>query len=64
MENLIQHKVAIEELVGEYYDLQDRHWSENAKRKYFEKEVNSILYQWDKIRYSDKVKADIESIDP
>jgi hypothetical protein len=35
LENLIEHKTVIEKMIGEYYELEDRHFSENFKRKYF-----------------------------
>ena len=51
-------------MIGEYYDLEDRHFSDGVKRKYFQKEVYGLLYEWDNIRFSDKVKQDIEEVDP
>ena len=51
-------------MIGEYYDLEDRHFSENFKRKYFEKEVYNLMYDWDKIRMSDRAKEAILEIDP
>lgn len=63
MENLIQHKDVIEKLIGDYYDQEDRHYNENFKRKYFEKEVYDLMYDWDKIRISDKVKKNLMEVD-
>jgi len=54
----------IERLIGEYYDLEDKHFNENFKRRFFEREVNDILYDWDKIRCSESIKKSLELIDP
>ena len=43
--------------------MEDRHYNENFKRKYFEKEVYDLIYDWDKIRYSDQVKQNLKDVD-
>jgi hypothetical protein len=53
----------IEKIIGEYYDLEDKHFNENFKRKYFEKETHEILYDFDRIRCSDSIKKNLAEID-
>jgi len=55
-ENLIEHKTLIEKIIGEFYDIEDRHFTENYKRKYFEKEVYDTMWEWDKLRVSKHLK--------
>lgn len=63
LENLIEHKTMIEKMIGEYYNLEDKHFSENFKRRHFEKEVYEIIPNWDRMRCSDRVKRDLADID-
>lgn len=63
LENLIEHKTIIEKLIGEKFEIEDRHYDEQSKRKYFEKEVHALIHDWDSIRYSDRVKTSIMEVD-
>eukprot|EP00347_Sterkiella_histriomuscorum_P015818 403355569 len=63
-QNLIDHKIMIQKLIGEYHKLEDEHYHQSMKQKYFDKDINQLLYDWDQIRISEQVKKAIDEVDP
>jgi hypothetical protein len=64
MENLVEHKALINQIIGEYFNLEDENFHESIRIKNFTKETNDLLLGWDSIRTSDKVKQSIMEISP
>jgi hypothetical protein len=63
-ENLVSHKALINQIIGEYFNLEDESFHETFRLKNLTQQTNDLIVGWDSIRSSEKVKQSIMEISP